>query len=158
IAGSAAARKRAHAVPSPELRFMPVRAAGKDKGKRSAPPTISARLSGHITLDTHPDGRIAARFEGQSVGLGTFGAGAVQRASELRTGLPLGSFSADGSTSDKDVDLLVRRLARSGLLEYCLGSSRRGNDLGVIEPQIPDYWPGTPELADPDRTLRSRCS
>jgi SagB-type dehydrogenase family enzyme len=133
-----------------------VRAPGKNSGPRIAPPTISARLSGHITLDTRADGSIVARFEGQSVGLGTFSAGAAERARELRTGLPLGSLRSDGSTEDKDIDLLVRRLARSGLLEYRLGQVGDGNDQVVIEPQVPDYWPRTPKLEDADRIVLSR--
>jgi SagB-type dehydrogenase family enzyme len=134
-----------------------VRAPGKNRGPRIAPPTISARLSERITLDTHADGSIAACFEGQSVGLGTFSAGAVKRAPELRTGLPLGSFRSDGSTIDKDIDLLVRRLARSGLLEYRLGQlGDDGNDQVVIEPQVPDYWPRTPKLDGADMIALSR--
>src|SRR3981081_3838873 len=135
---------------------MPVRTPGKTRGPRIAPPTISARLSSHITLDVQADGRIAACFEGQSVGLGTFSAGAVERAQELLTGLPLGAFTSDGSASEKDIDRLVRRLARSGLLEYRLGPLHGGNDQVVIEPQIPDYWPRTPKLGDADRIALSR--
>jgi SagB-type dehydrogenase family enzyme len=135
---------------------MPVRTPGKTRGPRIAPPTISARLSSHITLDVQADGRIAACFEGQSVGLGTFSAGAVERAQELLTGLPLGAFNSDGSASEKDIDRLVRRLARSGLLEYRLGPLHGGNDQVVIEPQIPDYWPRTPKLGDADRIALSR--
>jgi SagB-type dehydrogenase family enzyme len=135
---------------------MPVRAPGKTRGPRIALPTISARLSRHITLDVQADGRIAACFEGQSVGLGTFSAGAVERAQELLTGLPLGAFNSDGSASEKDIDRLVRRLARSGLLEYRLGPLHGGTDQVVIEPQVPDYWPRTPKLGDADRIALSR--
>ena len=129
---------------------------GKKTGPRVTPPTVSARLSGHITLDTRADGSIAACFEGQSVGLGTFSSGAVERAPALRTGLPLGSFGSGGSATEKDIDLLVRRLARSGLLEYRLGALADGEDLVVIEPQVPDYWPRTPKLGDADRIVLSR--
>jgi SagB-type dehydrogenase family enzyme len=132
-----------------------VRAPGKTRRPPIAPPAICARLSPHITLEPGSDGSIAARFEGQSIGLGTFGAAAVQRAAELRTGLPLSSFRSDGSASEKDVDLLVRRLARSGLLEYRLGPLA-GDDQVVIEPQVPDYWPQTPKLGDADRIALSR--
>jgi SagB-type dehydrogenase family enzyme len=135
---------------------VPVRAPGKRPRPRIAPPTISARLSGHITLDTQADGRIAACFDGQSVGLGTFSAAAVKRAQQLRKGLPLGSFSSDGSADDKDIDRLVRRLARSGLLEYRLGQPDSGPDQIVVEPQVPDYWPRTPKLGDADRIVLSR--
>ena len=127
-----------------------MRAPGKKTGRRIAPPTISARLSGHITLEAHADGNIVACFDGHSVGLGKFSAGAVDRAQDLRTGLPLASFASDGRAVDKEIDLLVRRLARRGLLEYRLGRSRDGKDQVVIEPQVSDYWPRTPKLGDAD--------
>ena len=68
------------------------------------PPTISARLSGHITLDARADGSIAACFDGHSVDLGKFSAGAVINAQHLRTGLPLTSFASDGGAVDKEID------------------------------------------------------
>ncbi|MDB5609755.1 MAG: hypothetical protein JWP25_6655 [Bradyrhizobium sp.] len=133
-----------------------MRAPKKKRGRRTAAPTISARLSAHITLEAQADGNIFACFDGYSVGLGKFSAGAVERAQELRTGLPLGSFASDGSPVDKEIDLLVRRLARRGLLEYRLGHSRDDKDQVVIEPQIPDYWPRTQELGDADAIVLSR--
>ena len=57
---------------------------------------------------------------------------------------------------DKEIDLLVRRLARHGLLEYRLGRSRSGEDEVVIEPQVPDYWPRTPQLGNDDVLVLSR--
>jgi hypothetical protein len=120
-----------------------LRAPGKNKGRRIAHPAISARLTGHITLEAHPDGSLLACFDGHAVGLGKFSAGAVDRAQELRTGLPLGSFASD-SLVDKEIDLLVRRLARRGLVEYRFGRSADDMDQVVIEPQVPDYWPQAP--------------
>jgi SagB-type dehydrogenase family enzyme len=132
-----------------------LRAPDKKRGRKIAP-VISARLSGQITLEARTDGNIVACFDGYSVGLGQFSAGAVARAQDLRTGLPLASFASDGRTADKEIDLLVRRLARHGLLEYRLGPSGDGNDLVVIEPQIPDYWPRTPKLGDSEIIVLSR--
>jgi SagB-type dehydrogenase family enzyme len=132
-----------------------LRAPGKNKRPRTAPPAISARLSGHIALETHADGNIAASFDGYSIGLGKFSAVAGKRAQELRTGLPLASF-ASGRTVDKEIDLLVRRLAQRGLLEYRLGRARDETDQVVIEPQMPDYWPRTPKLSDTDIVVLSR--
>jgi SagB-type dehydrogenase family enzyme len=137
-----------------------LRVPGKNK-TRIAPPTISARLSSHITLETGADGNIAAWFEGQSVDLGTFSTGATDRARQLRTGLPLGSFAPDGDDVDKEIDLLVRRLARRGLLEYRLGQAHDDKDQVVkdqvvIEPQVPYYWPRTPKLADAETIVLSR--
>jgi SagB-type dehydrogenase family enzyme len=132
-----------------------LRAPGKRK-VRIAPPAVSARLGAHITLETRADGNIAAHFDGLVIGLGQFSAAAAERARELRTGLPLGSFSADGSTLDKEIDRLVRRLARSGLLEYRLGSAGDDKDQIVIEPQTADYWPRTPKLDNRETVVLSR--
>ena len=48
-----------------------------------------------------------------------------ERAQDLRTGLPLASFASGGRDIDREIELLVRRLARHGLLEYRLGRSRQ---------------------------------
>ena len=133
-----------------------MRAPEKKKGRRIAPPIISARLSPHIALEALPDGNIFACFDGHSVGLGKFSAGAADRAQDLRTGLPLGSLAPDGRAVEKEIDLLVRRLARRGLLEYRFGHSRDDKDAVVIEPQVPDYWPRTPKLGDTEIIVLSR--
>src|SRR5208283_2891068 len=59
-------------------------------------------------------------------------------------------------TIDTEMGLLVRRLARHGLLEYRLGRSLNGEDLVVIEPQVPDYWPQAPQLGKIDALVLSR--
>jgi SagB-type dehydrogenase family enzyme len=41
-------------------------------------------------------------------------------------------------------------------LEYRLERSRSGEDLVVIEPQVPDYWPRAPELGNADALVLSR--
>ena len=124
--------------------------------RRAAPAKVSARLRGNVTLEAQANGEIAACFDGYSVGLGTFSAGAADRAQKLRIGLPLASFASDRRNIDKEIGLLVRRLARRGLLEYRLGRSRNGEDLVVIEPQVPDYWPQTPQLGNADALVLSR--
>jgi SagB-type dehydrogenase family enzyme len=101
-------------------------------------------------------GEIAACFDGYSVALGRFSAGVADRAKNLRIGLPLASFAAGGRKIDKVIDVLVRRLARRSLLEYRLGRSSNDADLVVIEPQVHDYWPRTPQLADGDALVLSR--
>ena len=106
-------------------------------------------------LDVQTDGSIAARFEGLSVGLGRFSPAIGGRAQELRTGLPLASF-ATGRAADKEISLLVQRLARTGLLEYRFGSPRADKDQVVIEPQVPDYWPRTSKLGNSDVIVLSR--
>jgi SagB-type dehydrogenase family enzyme len=132
-----------------------LRAPEINAGRRAAP-TVSARLSGHVTLEAQANGKINACFGGYSVGLGTFSAAAADRAQHLRIGLPLASFGSGGRNVDKEIDLLVRRLARHGLLEYRLQRSRTSDDEIVIEPQVPDYWPGTPQLGNADVVVLSR--
>jgi SagB-type dehydrogenase family enzyme len=124
--------------------------------RKIVPPVLSARLNERFTLQTQADGRIAAGYDGYAVELGTFSASAVKRARELRTGLPLNSFSADGSLVDREIDLLVRRLARHGLLEYRLARARSDEDIVVIEPQTADYWPQVPKLGANDTVVLSR--
>jgi SagB-type dehydrogenase family enzyme len=131
-----------------------VRAPAKRKPRRVAPPVISAVASAHITLQTHPDGSVFASFDGYSVELGKYSGAAALRAQALGTGLPLKSFAAGRTPVDKEIDVLVRRLARSGLLEYRLGHA--DNDQVAIEPQMADYWPQTPKLAGTERIVLSR--
>jgi SagB-type dehydrogenase family enzyme len=133
-----------------------MRAPGKKKGRRIVPPAISARLIGHITLEAQTDGAIVAYFDGYAVGLGRFSPEAAGRAQGLSTGLPLGSFSSEGDSVGKEINLLVRRLARRGLLEYRLGNADDDEDRVVVEPQISDYWPQTPALGDADVVVLSR--
>jgi SagB-type dehydrogenase family enzyme len=132
-----------------------LRAPAIKTGRRAASASLSARLGGRVTLEAQSDGKILASFGGYSLGLGTFSADAADRAQDLRTGLPLASF-ASGRSIDKELDLLVRRLARHGLLEYQLRRSRDGEDQVVIEPQVADYWPRTPHLGDTDVLVLSR--
>ena len=126
------------------------------RGRRPASITISARLVGHVTLETRSNGEIAAHFGGVSVNLGKFSARAVNRAQKLRTGLPLVSFASSRRDADREVDELVRRLARRGLLEYRVEHSQNGGDIAVIEPQIPDYWPQKKPLRESDILALSR--
>jgi len=126
------------------------------RGRQTAPPTLSARLSGHVALEVGTDGEIVACFHGHSAGLGKFSAGAADRAQGLRVGLPLASFASVSRSIDKEIDLLVRRLAMHGLLEYRIGGLPNGEDQIVIEPQVPDYWPRTPPLGNADVLVLSR--
>ena len=130
-----------------------MRAPGIKRGRRAA--TLSARLSAHVTLEARTDGNIVACLGGYSVGFGQFGAAAADSAQELRRGLPLSSFASQRRSVEKEIHLLVRRLARHGLLEYALGRPR-GKDQVVIEPQLPDYWPQTSALGDADVLVLSR--
>ena len=129
---------------------------GKKKARRITPPVLTARLSGeHITLQAQADRTVAANFHGYSVGLGQFSPAVLSRLQELRTGVPIASL-ASNRPADKEMDLLVRRLARSGLIEYRFGRPRADRDLVVIEPQTPDYWPRTPKLGNRETIALSR--
>jgi SagB-type dehydrogenase family enzyme len=118
--------------------------------------SLSARLPPHITLELRSDGELAACFYGHSVELGKFSPSTADRAQKLRTGLALSSFSCGRRNVDKEFQLLVQRLAKHGLLEFCLGQSPTGDDLVVIEPQLPDYWPQMPSLLNTDSLVLSR--
>ena len=133
-----------------------MRAPATRSGRRAAAPTISARLATRVTLEMRAGGAIAACFDGFSVGLGTFSERAVHRAQELRTGLPLAALAGAGSDVDREIERLVRRLAGRGLLEYGLRRPHGDEDFLVIEPQVPNYWPRTAELADADVLVLSR--
>ena len=104
-------------IPTPEGR-LGLRAPAATQGRRAGPRTISVRLSAHVTLEAQTNGHIVACFDGYAVGLGAFSAAAAERAQDLRIGLPLASFAAGRRAIDQEIDRLVRRLARHGLLEY----------------------------------------
>jgi SagB-type dehydrogenase family enzyme len=133
-----------------------LRAPKKKSAGRAAPENLSARLSAHVALDVQASGEIVASFNGLSLSLGKVSAATAKRAQALRAGLPMSSFAAAEQNSNKELALLVRRLARLGLLEYAVGRSSGGKDLVVIEPQVPDYWPQTPQLRDADVLVLSR--
>jgi len=136
--------------------------APRKKSLRQSPPTmLSARLNGHVTIEPRTAGDIVARFDGMSLALGQFSSATAARARELNTGLPLASLASPRKTVDKEVDLLVRRLAARGLLEFRLvqpglGRGRNERDLVIIEPQAADYWPHMAQLRDTDTLVLSR--
>ena len=110
----------------------------------------------HVTLQAQASGEIAACFDDVAVGLGKFRAKAADRAQDLRTGLPLSAFASGSRDIDKEILLLVRRLAGRGLVEYHLGRLQSGEDLAVIEPQVPDYWPRIAQFDNADTLVLSR--
>ena len=129
--------------------------APRKKPTRKIAPDIAARLSHHFSLQMQPDGNITAILGDYSVNLGQFSAAAMDCARHLSTGLPLASFAGKSALA-RDVDALVRRLARQGLLEYRLSSSRNTQDFVVIEPQVPEYWPRRAKLGNRDTIVLSR--
>ncbi len=116
-------------------------------------PNLSARLISHVMLEARPDESLAISFDGQAMNLGSFSDGARKRAQALRMGLKLSALSSDRPI-EREMDLLIRRLAAHGLLEYRL--TRAGTDEVVIEPQLPDYWPRIARITSTDVLALSR--
>jgi SagB-type dehydrogenase family enzyme len=127
------------------------------KKTRTPLTAISAVLSSPVTLAPQLDGRVVACFGEHAVSLGTYSTEVAERAQELQQGLPLASFASGRRPSDKELDQLVRRLARHGLLVYRVARSRQDDaEQAVIEPQVAGYWPHEPELGDADVLVLSR--
>jgi len=135
-----------------------LRAPEPKRVRRTVPAHLAARLRGHVTLEAHASGELFAYVDGYPVSMGRFSAGAAERARELRKGLPFASFSESGRKIEKEVALLVRRLAESGFLDYCLSRAGKGEDLVVIEPQVQGYWPCMPQIGAADRLVLSRLA
>ncbi|SHN87036.1 SagB/ThcOx family dehydrogenase [Bradyrhizobium erythrophlei] len=127
----------------------------KASGRKTATPVLTAHVVKHVVLEAQADGNVVVRFEGYTQGLGKFAPAISKRIAELRTGLPLASI-ASSRAADTEINLLVRRLARSGLLEYRLGPARCGQASVVIEPQIADYRPQISKVANTDTIALSR--
>jgi SagB-type dehydrogenase family enzyme len=118
--------------------------------------SLFARVNERVTLDPAPDGKIVARFSGHAVELGKLGPDAAARVRELGDGLALDAFTSPVGDSEKELNRLARRLAGHGFLEYRLAPARDAQDVVVIEPQMPDYWPRLPALDDADVLALSR--
>jgi SagB-type dehydrogenase family enzyme len=131
---------------------LPVR---KKSTQRSVAPTLAARLNANVALEAQADGHVVARYEGYAQSFGQFTPAVHKRLSELRTGLPLAS-TGRGRAADKEMDVLLQRLARSGLLEYRLLAARGGKNRLLIEPQVADYWPKVAKIANSDTIALSR--
>jgi hypothetical protein len=135
----------------PDLRVY-LRTPKTKRARRAGPEILSARLVPHVALEAHANGEVVTRFQGHSFSLGKFSDRTADRAQELRSGLP---FSSSAASMDKELYLLIRRLAGHGLIEYGLGP-RNGEALVVIEPQVSDYWPRIITMRDTDALVLSR--
>jgi SagB-type dehydrogenase family enzyme len=129
--------------------------APRKKPTRKIAPVIAIRLNGHFSLQMQADGSIAASVDGYFVNLGHLSPAAIDRARNLVDGLPLASFAGKSAIA-REVDVMVRRLARHRLLEYRLYFPRDQQDLVVIEPQVADYWPQRAKLGESDTIVLSR--
>lgn len=120
---------------------------------------LRARLNPFVELAVQADGTIAATIDGAIVGGGELGlkpisTEAAKRVPELKSGLALDQL-IEGEAASKEIERLIRRLAMQGLLEFALGRSRN-DDVVIIEPLMPDYWPRMPQLDDADMVALSR--
>jgi SagB-type dehydrogenase family enzyme len=131
-----------------------LRAPAKKRGRKTAAPAVSARLNARVHLQAQGDGNVTASFDDYSIALGKYSIDALKRAQGIGAGLPLPSFSPARKAVDKEIALLVQRLALMGLLEYRLGTATR--DLAVIEPQVAGYWPKAAKCGVSDRIVLSR--
>jgi len=142
-------------VRAPKKKTASKQAARKAAARKTDTPALLARVNDQVTLDVYDNGKVGAFFDGYGVDIGHVSVGAVPRARELSQGLPLGSFSPARKDVDRQIEGLVRHLARSGLLEYRL-TAPRGRELAAIEPQMADYWPQIAKLGNADTIVLSR--
>jgi hypothetical protein len=129
--------------------------ARKASTRKTGAPVLCARVNDQVTLDVYDTGKVGAFFDGYGIEIGHISPGAVSNARKLGEGLPIASFSPARKAVDKEIEALVRHLARSGLLEYRLVPPR-GGDQVAIEPQLPDYWPEIAKLGNADSVVLSR--
>jgi SagB-type dehydrogenase family enzyme len=127
--------------------------AKKRKRKATVAPVVSARLNANVHLQAQGDGSVTASFDDFSVGLGKYSFDALKRAQGIGAGLPLASFSS-AKAVDKEIALLMQRLARTGLIEYRFGTAAK--DLAIIEPQVAGYWPKIAKCGASDTIALSR--
>ena len=130
-----------------------MRAPAKKSGRKAAP-GVSARLNAHVHLQAQGDGNVTATFDEFSLPLGKYSIDALKRAQAIGAGLPLASLSSARKVVDKEVALLVERLARTGLLEYRFGTPHK--DLAIMEPQVAGYWPNVAKCGAADTIVLSR--
>jgi SagB-type dehydrogenase family enzyme len=133
-----------------------LRAPAKKLGQRSTPAILSARLLDYVKLDARTTGEIAISFDDFAFAVGRFSAEAAERVKQLPAGVLFASFAAGKKSVDKEVGQVLRRLAARGLVEYPLMRGRDGEEIVVIEPQTPDYWPQASPLRETDTLVLSR--
>ncbi len=108
-----------------------MRTAGTKSRQAAVSPALSVRLGSWARVEAQASGAIVALFQEDSANLGKYGASAVQCLQQLRTGIPLASVAPVSQNADKEIELLVRRLALYGLLEYRIGRPDNGRKLIV---------------------------
>jgi SagB-type dehydrogenase family enzyme len=131
------------------------RKSGLKPARKTAAPVLLARVNDQVTLEVYANGKVGAYVDGYAIELGSISPGSVTRAKGFGEGLAVASFSPTRKPADKEIELLARRLARSGFLEYQFVPSR-GGAVAAIEPQIPGYWPEIAKLGNSDTVALSR--
>ena len=132
-----------------------MRARRKRDGRGPATVNLYAQLCRHVALEVRANGEVVACIGEHSVGLGKFSAETTACVRDFRTGLTLNALVGDGG-ANKEIRLLLDRLAKRGLLEYRLARSPTGGDAVIIEPQTPDYRPHVAPLRATDVLVLSR--
>jgi SagB-type dehydrogenase family enzyme len=127
----------------------------KKAAPKLAPLVLSVRLSPHVALAAAAGGRLAADVDGYPLDLGGLSEAAAKRALTLKDGIRLTALAGQ-KPADKEIALLVERLARQGLIEYVLARKTDGAELAVIEPQMPDYRPELQKLGSGETVVLSR--
>jgi SagB-type dehydrogenase family enzyme len=128
---------------------------GPKPGRKVAAPALLARVNDQVALEVYANGKVGAYVDGYAIEIGNISPGSVARAKGFGEGLAVTSFSPARKPADREIELLARRLARSGFLEYQL-MPPRGGAVAAIEPQIPDYWPQIAKLGNSDMVALSR--
>ncbi len=126
------------------------------KGRTAPSAILLAQLNPHVALDVSTNGEVVARIGQDFIELGQFSTSEANRIRALPTGLLLDSGEGADDSSNTQFDVLLRRLAGHGLLEYRLSFPQKGANAVVIEPQVPDYWPRLPHINDTDVLVLSR--
>lgn len=132
-----------------------MRAPARKRSRPAPRSSLCARLCPHVSLEADAGGGVVAQFDGYRVSLGGFGRSVGERLDDLRSGVPLASLGS-GRPSISGLGPLALRLARHGLLEFCLKAPRSRDDEVVIEPQTADYWPAPAPLDNADVVVLSR--
>jgi len=142
-------------VRAPKKKLARKPATRKVSSRKATAPVLCARVNDQVTLDVYDNGKVGAFFDGYGIEIGHITTSAVAGARKLSEGLPITSFSPARKAVDREIEALVRRLGRSGLLEYRLVPPR-GSAPVAIEPQVPDYWPQVARLGSGDMVVLSR--
>ena len=133
-----------------------MRAPKATRARRAGPRTVSARLSAQAATRSARR-RTHLRSASRAIRSTSERSAPARRSGRWRCARACRSPRLDpGRAIDREIESLVRRLARHGLLEYPVRAIKRDADAVVIEPQVPDYWPRTPALGNTDVLALSR--